>query len=46
MSEAPLWQDSGVTLLRNRQTGAVIELVHDSEGWFQVSSLPFLIYFY
>ena len=27
MSEAPLWQDSGVTLLRNRQTGAVIELV-------------------
>jgi len=32
------YQDSGVTLLRNRQTGAVIELVHASEGWIQFSS--------
>jgi hypothetical protein len=27
--------DGGVTLLRNRNTGMVIELVHGSTGWFQ-----------
>jgi hypothetical protein len=32
------YQDSGVTLLRNRQTGAVVELLHASEGWVQLSA--------
>lgn len=27
--------DTGVTLLRNRNTGMVIELLHESTGWFQ-----------
>ena len=27
--------DSSVTLLRNRNSGMVIELLHDSTGWFQ-----------
>lgn len=27
--------EGGVTLLRNRNTGMVIELLHDSTGWFQ-----------
>ena len=27
--------DTGVTLLRNRNTGMVIELLHASSGWFQ-----------
>jgi hypothetical protein len=31
--------EGGVTVLRNRRTGAVLELLHDSQGWFHFCSM-------